>query len=229
MRSSLGDQSNCLDRTYLDFGTVLGSAPHDTSIYKGTVQVSKAPVKQIKELAERSPDAALHRDPPGAARAALQRRAAKPALSFFIGHWERNINSLLQNLWNGKVYQSDKSEGKRDRGIAACLPLEECVSTLNTWGTARDAQDARQACPHQPQTQLQDQSKRLPPLTAGSHSSGTEHTGALPSCGLLVFATAPKTGRGTLQAQNKSSSPRADSPSAHCQTPAQPTKARWPR
>lgn len=48
MRSSLGDQSNCLDRTYLDFGTVLGSAPHDISIYTGTTQVSKAPVKQIK-------------------------------------------------------------------------------------------------------------------------------------------------------------------------------------
>jgi len=48
MRSSLGDQSNCLDRIYLDFGAVLGSAPRDVPIYMGAVQVSKAPVKWIK-------------------------------------------------------------------------------------------------------------------------------------------------------------------------------------
>jgi len=91
---------------------------------------------------------------------------------------------------------------------------------------AHDAQDMRGEHPHQFQTQLQDPSEHLPPLTAGSHSSGTEHTGAVSSCGLLVFIAAPVTGRDTLQAQNKSSSPRADSPSTHCQTLVQPTKVR---
>lgn len=66
----------------------------------------------------------------------------------------------------------------------------------------------RQERTHQPQTLLQDQSKGLPPLPAGSHSGGTEHAAAFSSWGLLVFVTPPAMVRGTLQAQNRSLSPR---------------------
>lgn len=151
------------------------------------MRISKAPVDQIKLPGQLC-------------------RGGRPSLhSAFSSAIKQEIyiHLLQQDLWNEKVYQSDKREGNRDRTVAR-LPLEEHIPTLRTWVTADDA-------PAQDKHQTQTQSNGLPPLPAGSHSSGTEHTSAFLSSGLLPFTTAPVMGHGAPQAQNKPSSPRTGS------------------
>lgn len=154
-------------------------------------------------------------------------KAAKPVLSFLISNWERSINSMLQNVWNGKVYQSDGSEERRDCCMLACGGTCFSIQYLDGyWILAHDAQDVKQAHPHQPPTQLQDQSKRLPPLTAAQWHRAHQ-------CHLELWVNgihcSPSDGPWHFKTQNESSSARADRQGTCCQSTAQPMKGRSPR